>query len=92
MPPIIGASLLSAIGLCGRLSRLIVALCASYLMSVDLMTSSRTMSHTLHLLLWALWLFALLDGADDGYSVDCWLCAHAGAGTATAVAAPYGRS
>ena len=61
-------------------------------MSVDLMTSSRTMSHTLHLLLWALWLFALLDGADDGYSVDCWLCAHAGAGTTTAVAAPYGRS
>ena len=56
------------------------------------MTSSRTMSHTLHLLLWALWLFALLDGADDGYSVDCWLCAHAGAGTTTAVAAPYGRS
>ena len=64
------ASLFSAIGLGGQISRLAVAASFAYLAGVMEMTEHDTHSHTLTLLLWATWLLALLDGADDGRSID----------------------
>ena len=64
------ASLFSAIGLGGQISRLAVAASFAYLSGVMEMTENDTHSHTLTLLLWATWLLALLDGADDGRSID----------------------